>query len=70
MSFMSRAQIEQAIAALSSEERRDLIRSPVPRKLVLTPQEAERIRQAALAVPDETWIDWEALKKEPLANPV
>ena len=42
---MSHAQIEQAIAALSSEERRDLIRSLVPRKLVLTPQEAERIRQ-------------------------
>jgi hypothetical protein len=70
MSFMSRAQIEQAIAALSSEERRDLIRSLVPRKLVVTPQEAEQIRQAALAVPDGTWIDWEALKNEPPAKPV
>jgi len=67
---MSRAQIEQAIAALSWEERRDLIRTLVPRKVALSPHEADQIRQAALAVPEGTWIDWEALKNEsPIPDP-
>ena len=65
MNSMSRAQIEEAIAALSPEERRDLIRTLVPRKLALMPHEADQIRQAALAVPEGTWIHWDALKNEP-----
>jgi hypothetical protein len=63
-SLMSRVQIEQAIAALSSEERRDLIRTLLPRKLTLSAYEADQIRQAALAVADGSWIDWDTLKND------
>lgn len=63
---MSVEEIREAIANLSQEERRDLVKSLTPKTGKLTPELLGKIRKdSKAALARDTWVSWEDLKAEP-----
>jgi hypothetical protein len=61
---VSLSEIKEAIAKLSAEERRELVRSLTRTVVPLTPDQRLRLQEESDAVPDDQWVDWEDLKNE------
>ncbi len=62
--MMGVSEIKEAIARLSSEERRELVQSLTRKSVDLTAEERSRIQAKADGTPEDQWIDWEDLKRE------
>jgi len=61
---MNLEEIRKAIFLLSEDERRRLIDSLVVRRVPVTKEQRERMRDELRAIPEDEWIDWDQLREE------